>query len=119
VKDVRIHVAGFPDSDLEERAELAWELLAELRELDAYDVRRPPASAPPGAKGDALEWAELVVSVAGTLPPLLGAVQSWLGRRRGASVTLEVDGDRLTLADPSPDERRELIETWTRRHGDG
>lgn len=117
VTEVRLYVVGYADSDPEERAELAWRLEEELRGLDVNDIRRPSGPPPAGAKGPALEWAQLVISLAGSLPPLMGALRGWLGRHRGASITVEVDGDRLTLSDASESERRELTAAWMARHG--
>jgi hypothetical protein len=112
-----VYVAGYPDSDSDERAELAWRLQRELLRLEVEHVSRPSGRPPAGAKGSALEWAQLVVTLGGSLPALIAAVRGWLGRHPGASITLEIDGDRLTLSDPSQSERRELIDTWVQRHG--
>jgi hypothetical protein len=114
---VRLHIAGYPDSDDQERAELSWRLEQELRELDVDDVSPPGAEVPEGAKGSVLEWTQLVVSFAGSLPPLVAAVRAWLGRHEGASITIEIDGDRLTLSDASARERSEFIDAWMARHG--
>lgn len=117
--EVRLHVAGYADSDAEERADLAAGLREELAGDVADDVSHPSIRPPPGAKGGALEWAQLLVTMAGTLPPLVMAVQGWLGRHRGAAVTLEIDGDTLTLGEASDAEQRRLVETFLRRHGGG
>ena len=116
-QELNVHVAGYEDSDLDERTELAGSLSDELRALDVEDISRPAAEAPAGAKGSAFEWAQLVVTLAGSLPPLLAAVRAWLARHPGASIALEIDGDRLELTDASAGERRELIEAWMQRHG--
>jgi hypothetical protein len=116
--EVRLHVGGYADSDPQERAELAWRLQQELHELDLDDVSHATAEeAPPGAKGSAVEWAQLVVTFAGSLPALVATVRSWQGRHPRSSITLEIDGDRLTLSDLSASERSELISAWMRRHG--
>jgi hypothetical protein len=73
--------------------------------------------APEGAKGAGLEWAQLVVTLAGTLPPFIVALQGWLGRHPRAAVTLEIGGDKLSIPDASPAERRRLVETFLARHG--
>jgi hypothetical protein len=116
--DVRVHVGGYPDSDDEERADLASRLRADLQAHD-LEVSHPDAQAPPGSKGAALEWAELVVSVAGSMQGMSAGVQGWLGRHRGATVSLEIDGDKLTLHDASAAEQRRLLETFLARHGAG
>jgi hypothetical protein len=115
--EIRLYVAGYADSDPEERAELAWHLEQELRELDVEDVTHTRAETPAGAKGNAVEWAQLAVAFAGSLPPLVAVLRSWLGGHPGVSITLEIDGDRLTLSDPSDSERRELVAAWLGRHG--
>ncbi len=113
---VRLDVSGYPDSDDEERADLATGLRADLLAQD-LSVSHPPAEARPGSKGAGLEWAQLVVTLAGTLPPMLAALQGWLQRHPGAAVSLEIEGDRLTLDEASPAEQRRLVETFLARHG--
>jgi hypothetical protein len=117
--DVRVHVDGYPDSDDEERADLATRLREELLEQGVESVSHPEATAPGGAKGGALEWAQLVVGLAGTIGPMLTALRAWLGRHPRAAVTLEIDGDTLTLAEASPEEQKRLVETFLSRHDTG
>jgi hypothetical protein len=116
--EVRLHVAGYPDSDDAERADLASHLRDDLlaHEVEAIHPRVP---APAGAKGAALDWAQLVVSLAGTAPALIAAVNGWLGRHPRAKLALEIDGDRLALDDASPDERRRLLDAFLARHDAG
>ena len=115
--EVLVHVVGYPDSDEEERADLASRLRDEIREHGIDDVSHPPAPPPPGSKGGAVEWAQLVITFAGTLPPLVMAIQGWLGRHPDAAVTLEIGGDRLTLDEASPADRQ-LLEAFLGRHDD-
>lgn len=114
--DVRVAVAGYPDSDDEERADLTTRLRADL-EANDLEVAHPSAATPAGSKGAGLEWAQLVVTLAGTVPAMVAALEGWMGRHRGASVSLEIDGDRLTLADVSEADQRRLVETFLARHG--
>ena len=116
--EVLVHVVGYPDSDEEERADLASRLRDEIREHGIDDVSHPPAPPPPGSKGGAVEWAQLVITFAGTLPPLVMAIQGWLGRHPDAAVTLEIGGDRLTLDEASPADRQRLLEAFLGRHDD-
>ena len=88
-----------------------------MREQGVDEVSHPSVPPPPGAKGGAVEWAQLVVTLAGTVPPLIMALQGWLGRHPSAAVTLEIDGDTLTLGEAAPDEQRRLVETFLARHG--
>lgn len=114
--EIRLEVAGYEDSDAEERAKLTASLRDELRAIDVEDVSHPAADPQSGAKGTAFEWAQLVVTLGGSLPAVIGALRAWLGRHEGASVTLEINGDRLTLSNPSAREREELIAAWMARH---
>jgi hypothetical protein len=115
--EVRLHVAGYPDSDTDERADLAWRLREELWDGPVEDVSHPSVDAPEGAKGGALEWAQLLVTLAGTLPPFIMAVQGWLSRHRGAAVTVEIGGDKLTLGEGSEEDQRRLVDAFLARHG--
>lgn len=115
--ELHLHVVGYPDSDEEERADLASRLREEFRDHGIDEVSHPPVRPPAGSKGGALDWAQLVVTFAGTLPSLVMAIQGWLGRHPNAAVTLEISGDRITLDDVSPEERRRLLEAFLARHG--
>jgi Effector Associated Constant Component 1 len=117
--DVHLQIDGYPDSDDEERADLASQLQEELRYHGVDDVAHPEAQAPAGAKGGALELAQLIVTLAGTVPPMIAALQGWLGRHRGAAVTLQIGGDTLKLDNASSEEQRRLVETFLARHGAG
>jgi hypothetical protein len=114
-----VQVQGLPDSDDEERAELASRLREEMIEQGVEEVSHPDARAPEGAKGAALEWAQLIVGFAGTMGPLLSALRGWLGRHPDAGITLEIDGDTLTLDKASPADRQRLVEAFLARHGTG
>ena len=82
--ELRLFMGGYDDSDSQERGKLAGEL---AHALDAVaDVRPGEGVAPPRAKGaGAIEWAQLVVTLAGTLPVVMQTIQSWLERRGGVS----------------------------------
>jgi hypothetical protein len=116
---MRVHVDGYPDSDDEERADLTTRLRDEMLYQGVEDVVHPEAVAPDGAKGGALEWAQLIVGLAGSVGPMIAALRSWIGGHPRAAVTLEIDGDTLTLASASEDEQKKLIESFLARHGAG
>ena len=118
MNQISLRVIGYPDSDDEDRAGLAWSLQEDLVAAEV-EVSRPAGEAPPGAKGSALEWVQLLVSLAGAIPPLVSAIDGWMGRNPGSAIALEVDGDRLELADATPEERRAAIEMFLRRHDGG
>ena len=112
---LRVQVQGLPDSDDEERAELASRLRDEMLEQGVEEVAHPEAHAP----GAALEWAQLVVGLAGSLGPLLVALRAWIGRHPDVAVTLEIEGDKITLDKASPADRQRLVEAFLARHGAG
>jgi membrane-associated two-gene conflict system component 1 (EACC1) len=116
---VRVHVDGYPDSDDEERADLTSRLRDEMLERGVEDVAHPEGMAPDGAKGGALEWAQLVVGLAGSVGPMIAALRAWIGGHPRAAVTLEIDGDTLTLASASEEEQGRMIESFLARHGAG
>jgi hypothetical protein len=116
---LRVQVGGYPDSDDEERADLTSRLRDEMVEKGVDDVSHPEADAPAGAKGGALEWAQLVVGLSGTIGPMLTALRAWFGRHPDAAVTLEIDGDTLTIDRATPAERQQLLETFLARHAPG
>ena len=116
---LRVQVQGLPDSDDEEQAELASRLREEMLEQGVEEVAHPDAHAPEGAKGAALEWAQLVVGFAGSVGPLLAALRGWIGRNPDAGITLEIGGDKLTLDKASPADRQRLVEAFLARHGSG
>lgn len=116
---LRVQVQGLPDSDDEERAELASRLRDEMLERGVEEVAHPEVHAPEGAKGAAFEWAQLVVGLAGSLGPLLAALRGWIGRHPDAGITLEIDGDKITLDKASPADRQRLVEAFLARHGTG
>ena len=116
----QLHLAilGHVDSTDEERAALTSGLREELLQNDEADhVFHPDAAVPQGAKGAAVEWAELVVTFGGTLPAIILAIQSWLRRQHpGASIMVEIDKDRISISEPTDAERAQLLEVWLRRH---
>ena len=116
---LRVQVQGLPDSDDQERAELARRLRDEMLQQGVEEVAHPEVNAPEGAKGAAFDWAQLVVGLAGSLGPLLAALRGWIGRHPDAGITLEIDGDKITLDKASPGDRQRLIEAFLARHGTG
>lgn len=112
--EVRLEILGAEDSDAQERAELMRRLKHDLRDLDA-DVRHPEAEAPAGAKGTALEWAQVVVTLSGSLPPLIALVRSFSRRNRDCAMVLEAEGDTLRIEGGDVEERTRLTEAWLAR----
>jgi hypothetical protein len=117
---VRVVVAGEPDADTDEIAQLVDWLRAEMVEHDFDPVPDPAVASPTGAKaGDPAAVSSVLIALAasgGVLTSLIGLLQGWLQRGRACSVVVEIDGDRLELVDPTPQERRLLTEAWLSRH---
>jgi len=99
-------------------ARLSESLREDVLAIGALSAEHPPAAGPPppGAKGTALEWAELAVTLAGNLPALAMFVRGWAADRRGTRVRLEVDGDVIELDGATDAESRELLERFLARH---
>lgn len=117
MREIRLSVLGLADSDDAERARMTRELEHQLHRRGVAHVGHPAAVAPPGAKGAALEWAQLILGFTGSLPALLGYLRSWQKEQGEPSITVAIDGDEITLAEPSTEERSALVDAWLARHG--
>ena len=117
MKTIRLEVCGYTDSDPDERAALASQLRVVLLDLDMHKVEPVPAEQPDTGKGTSFEWAQLLVTTLGALPPLIAAVQSWLKHHPGATVDAEIDGDKISLTDATDRERESILSAWLSKHG--
>lgn len=117
--EIRLSVLGLVDSDAAERAHLTREVEHQLSRRGVADVGHPVAIAPPGAKGAALEWTQLVLGFTGSLPALLGFLRSWQQEHGEPSISVEIGGDKITLEEPSTEERSALVDARLARHGRG
>lgn len=115
-QQVTIHLAGDDRSNAAEVAELSERLRRALRahDVDVAHARSPAAA---GAKGLALDWAQLVVNLVGTGVPLITLLRGWRRRHPECSIELEVGGERLVLSDADPETARRIEEAFLRRHG--
>jgi hypothetical protein len=118
-RQVLLHIEAVDGDHPEDAAEGGWRLKDEIAGLDVNQVDHAPTDAVPGAKGDALAWAELIVTLSGSLPALVAAVRSWVSRDRTCNVTLELDGDRLVLEGVRSEEQLALAKEWLERHDGG
>lgn len=109
---VRVHVTAEPDAEETRAADLTWDLSEELLQLDVDSVDRIEGKRMSGAKGTFFEWAELAVTVSGGLPSLVAYLRGWVGRHDQCELTLELDGDRLTLKNASAETQTRLIQEW-------
>ncbi len=122
--ELSVELQAGPDTDAEELVQLVGRLRAELLDLDIDAVRQSVREeAPEDSKGASLLAAgELVVRfMAGpeVLASIIGGIRSWLGRNRGRSVKLTLDGDSLEVSGVSSAEQDRLIDLWVTRHGTG
>ena len=123
--ELSVELQAGPDTDVEELAQLAGRLRAELLDLDVNAVRQPArGEAPEDAKGAGLlAAAELVVGLVASPEVLasitIGEIRSWLGRNRARSVKLTLGGDALEVSGVTSDEQERLINLWISRHGTG
>jgi hypothetical protein len=105
--------------DLEEAALATRNLRRELLDADVLAAESPMVgTAPPGAKGDAVNWAQLVVEFATALPALIGLIRSWSRRNEGMRLTVTLGGDRLELSSASEAEQSAIVSAWLARHTD-
>ncbi len=92
--------------------------LLERPEIQMVETRElPPEMA---LKGAAIDWNTMLVALAsgGALSALIAALQAWVQTRRHVSVTVELDGDTLTIDGRGPysEEQRMAIEQFLARH---
>jgi hypothetical protein len=110
-----LHLAA---SDAADGEELNQQLQQELRELDEVTFELARTEAPAGTKSGLapIDWTTVFVTLAasgGVLTTLINLIQSKLTKDR--SVTLEVDGDKLTVTGISSEDQKRLIDDWLKR----
>ncbi len=121
--ELRLVLEPDPSADAEETEHLAHALRSELRQLDVHDVSTVAAGAPPpGSKGVDValvaEWLVTMSASGGLLSTVVATVNDWLSRRTVPhKVTLTIDGDTVELSSATPEEQRELVQAFVRRHG--
>ncbi|MCC5032160.1 hypothetical protein DMH02_002505 [Streptomyces sp. WAC 00631] len=112
-------------ADAEESERLTTRLRAELRGLDIDTLQVLADGAPPeGAKAvDPVTAGAVVLALSapgGILTSLVGLLQDWLGRQSARHrVSVTIDGDTVELEQATPEERRQVIDAFVRRHGAG
>lgn len=116
----KLQIETGPAVSDEERDELGRQLEKDLRELD-LDVTPMAASAeaPAGSKGVVPpDLCTLLVTLAasgGVLTTFINAVESWVTRHGEHSVTLEMDGDKLSVTGVSSSDQQRIIDDWISR----
>ncbi|SFQ98956.1 Uncharacterized protein, contains caspase domain [Lentzea waywayandensis] len=111
---LRVREDGADDERIEQ---LTAFLRTELRELVA--VSSTSGEAPAGAKTvDPAELGTLLTTISQStvLAALINAVSTWLGQRRGRSVTVEADGESLELTGAPTEAELAERSAWLGRH---
>lgn len=70
-------------------------------------------------KGSPLDWNTIIIGLAasgGVLTTLIGLLQAHIGKLK--QITVEIDGDKLTLTNPTSEQQELIIQNWIRRHSD-
>jgi hypothetical protein len=120
---VEVLVVVAPEDDDERRDQLTRRLRAELACLEIDRIAALGRARPPGAKsGDAGSVSQLLVTLTasgGVLARLVGLLSDWVGRQRGARLSVSIDGDQIELASATPDEQRQLVQAFLARHRGG
>jgi Effector Associated Constant Component 1 len=119
MSEIVIAVRLDTDADGAELELATSQLRRELLELDVDDVKAPRGGeAPPGARGvGAAEIGTLLVAAGRVaIGPIVAAIQSWVARRASRSVKLTIDGDSIEVSNVSPEDQRELIQSFLARH---
>jgi hypothetical protein len=119
---LELRVAVGEEADAGFVAEAAGRLREELRELDVETVEPlPDGPAPPGTRAvDVVAIGGLVVTFARSrlLSHVIDVVRTWLRAQPERSITLEIDGDVLSLTGVSSAEQRRLADEWLARRGE-
>jgi hypothetical protein len=109
------------DADDMERDELARRLRKELLSLNAVESVEPASTVQASGSKSIMgtDWHTLLVTLAasgGILTTAIGTLQAWLVRNEKASITLEMDGDKLAITGTSSETQRLLVQEWIVRH---
>jgi hypothetical protein len=112
-----VSVVAGEDADAEELAALSGRLRDALRETDAESIDVPRGGdVPAGAKGEALQWGTLVVTVlsSGALTGVVETTREWIGRQKHGSVRVKLGDDELELSSAAPADQQRVVEEWLR-----
>ena len=119
-----LQVQSAADCDRDELDELTQQLKSELLEtsVDSIEPVISPEQ-PVGTRvGDPMTVGQLLITLGaagGVLTTFVGAIRDWALRGEKRSVTIEMNGDKLTVTELSEDNQQSLINAWIVRHGGG
>jgi hypothetical protein len=114
---VDIILTAEQDDELTDR--MTRRLRAELLDLDVESADLQPAVAPPDSKAaDPVTIGAIIVALgAGSVPALIGLVRDWLTRQpHPVEVTVTLDGDTLSLKNPTTEQQQALVDSFLHRH---
>jgi hypothetical protein len=117
-----LRVSVGEEADAEFVAAAAGQLREELLGLDIETVESLPAGpAPPSTRGlDVVAVGGMVVTFvrSGLLSRVVDVVRTWLRAQPERSITLEIDGDVLSLTGVSSAEQHRLADEWLARRSE-
>ncbi len=116
-----LQVLPVADSDVEELADLAWQLHAELLGVDAASVAPLTVdAAPDGAKGlgTLAGWLAVQFGTLDGLRAVMATVRGWASGT-GRTVEVSIGGDVLKVTAVSSQQQEKIIDAWLARHGPG
>jgi hypothetical protein len=97
-----------------------WHLLRDYAQGVVMPVGALPVrggAAPTGAKGDPITLAALAITVApAAVQGLITMLQAWLTRHERATVTVESEGETLTVTGTPSADQQKVISAFLRRH---
>src|SRR5216683_2839651 len=74
---------------------------------------------PEGSRAfEVISLGTLVVTLAasgGVFTTLINVINGWLARDEKRSITLEIDGDKISITGSSSEEEKQLVKQWIRR----
>jgi hypothetical protein len=107
-----------PETDIQEMEQLTLELRQELLDLNVENVDLiRERDIPDRAKAiEPISWGALLVKLAssvGILTMLIKTLECWLKRHQTSSITIEYEGNKLSVNGfIQPEERQRLIDNW-------
>jgi hypothetical protein len=117
---VEVLVVVASEDDDERRDQLTRRLRAEIAGLEVDRIAASGPARPPGAKsagpGSMSQLLVTLTASGGVLAGLVGLLSDWVGRQRGARLSVSIGGDQIELARATSDEQRQLVQAFLTRH---
>jgi hypothetical protein len=116
----RLSISTPSSAEADEEQEFGIRLRDDLLQLNIESVEfAHGAHSPKGAKGDAIAWNQLFVTLlasGGVLTALVNAVIARISASSKRTITLEIAGDKLSLTSASSKDQKRLVADWIKRH---